>query len=137
MSKYMAMFKSPLNVKDFKFTKLLKERIKHTKHKSPLSRLARADAVQSIHDDLASMDKNSVYYEELTLEIEYIREVEKERLRINIKNALGLDFIGGDCTLAEIGKVLNLTRERCRQIEDQTVKRIRRPLIARKIRCFL
>lgn len=59
----------------------------------------------------------------------------KEQDVINLR--FGLDGENGDGTgktLEEVGKVLGLTRERIRQIQDQALKKLKRTLLAEKDR---
>ena len=42
-----------------------------------------------------------------------------------------------EMTLEEIGKVLGISRERVRQIEVQALRKIRSPLLSRKLRDYL
>ncbi len=79
--------------------------------------------------------KDKLLHKQLCLERDYIRELEKDKLRIKIERVLGQQ-VGGEYTLAEIGKVLGVTRERVRQIEDAAQKMLRHPLIARKLKTY-
>lgn len=139
MNRYQALFKSPLDIESFKFTKLLKEHIKIAAkgQQHQHNKLARSKAILEIYKALSRMDKTSIYYEEMMLEIEYIREVEKVRLRLNIMHTLNTTSAGGDYTLNEIGKVLGISRERSRQLEDAAVRLIKHPSIVAKVRDYL
>jgi transcriptional regulator len=55
-----------------------------------------------------------------------------------INNKLSsLDARGCEFTLEEIGKILNITRERVRQIESSAFKKIKHPEIGKKIVDYL
>jgi hypothetical protein len=69
----------------------------------------------------------------LKLEREYIRRKEKDDLMIEIERVTG-DFVGGAYTLAEIGEVLGLTRERVRQLESSGLKLMKHPNVLRALK---
>jgi RNA polymerase primary sigma factor len=58
------------------------------------------------------------------------REAQVLRLRFGI---------GGknECTLDEVGKQFNVSRERIRQIEQEALQRLRHPSRSDHMRCFL
>ena len=59
-----------------------------------------------------------------------------DRERLVIERRFGF-LDGQDHTLEEIGKELGVTRERIRQIEDKTLKRLQHPAWRRKLRDYL
>lgn len=48
-----------------------------------------------------------------------------------------LGLHGCDFTLSEIGEVLNVTRERVRQIEASAIKKLKHPKMGRVIKAYL
>ena len=70
---------------------------------------------------------------QILLEKEYIRAFEKEKLRIEIERVLKCNS-QGEFTLAEIGEVLGITRERVRQIEAAGIKILRHPRVGQMLR---
>lgn len=48
-----------------------------------------------------------------------------------------LNLYGCDFTLEEIGDILNITRERVRQIETSAIKKIKNPKIGRNMKKYL
>ena len=45
--------------------------------------------------------------------------------------------VNAEMSLEEVGKILGLSRERIRQIEMQAIRKIRSPLVSRKLREYL
>ena len=87
-------------------------------------------------------DENSVSPEENAVEISMKDQIEealstlKERERKILCMRYGLD--GYDpCTLEQVGKEFNLTRERVRQCEMQAIKNLRKPGILRALRDYV
>lgn len=87
-------------------------------------------------------DENSVSPEENAVEISMKDQIEealstlKERERKILGMRYGLD--GYDpCTLEQVGKEFNLTRERVRQCEMQAIKNLRKPGILRALRDYV
>ncbi len=70
---------------------------------------------------------------QLKLEREYIRKKQKDDLLIRIEQKTNQNAAGA-YTLAEIGDILGLTRERVRQIETSGVKLMKHPSILRLLR---
>lgn len=52
-----------------------------------------------------------------------------------ILDSLGLH--GCDFTLGEIGEILNVTRERVRQIESTAIKKLKHPKVGKVIRAYI
>ncbi len=75
-------------------------------------------------------------FKQLKLEREYIRAKEKMDLSILIEKKTG-EPAGGIYTLAEIGRVLGITRERTRQIEASAMKVLKHPNVGRAIKHYM
>jgi len=69
----------------------------------------------------------------LKLEVEYIHTLEKETLQTRIKKLFGQTKTSGTYTLAECGMILDVSRERARQLEDASLKLLKHP---NKLRIF-
>jgi len=140
---------SNLDISKFKYTKLLEKTIKAEKYKgakekasdraSGAEKLIKIKAHSSIDQFfriLASGGKRDLLQlKELKLEKEYIIAKEKEDLKFAIELKTKRP-VGGSYTLAEIGDILNLTRERVRQIEFAAGKVLKHPLTARKLKQY-
>lgn len=74
----------------------------------------------------------------LKLELKYVRQLEKEKLKKIIKHKLKIDYVVGEYTLNEVGIVFNgLSRERIRQIEASVTNRVKHPTSSRKLRNYI
>ena len=83
---------------------------------------------------IRSRDEGEHYLgKQLKLEREYVRKKEKNHLYWQIAKNTGQE-VGGSYTLAEIGNVLGLTRERVRQIEQSAIKIMKHPTALRKLK---
>ena len=60
-----------------------------------------------------------------------------DRERTVIRMRFGLLDDESDRTLEEIGKELNITRERVRQIESSAIKKLKHPKIGRKLKTYI
>ncbi len=72
----------------------------------------------------------------MTEAIEDVLDYVRPRERRVLKLRLGL---GGGIprTLAQVGKIMELSRERIRQIEGQALRRLRHPHLTNKLRDFV
>ena len=125
---YSMRFIPPMNIDTFEYMKALRHmtaRVK-SRERSYTEKTARGLA--------ARMLKMTPV---MVLERAYIREVEKERLRRNIKQVLRVDKIDGEYTLEEVGKVLGVTRERARQIENDALSILKHPTSGRALKEYL
>ena len=135
-------------IPQFEYSKLLKkyiasERVRGTytndKRERSLgnlkqSRIAAIKKINTYIKGLRSGNANDKEYAKLLmLEREYIHAYNLRELRIKIENTLGCDP-NGAFTLAECGKVLGVTRERARQLEDSAVKALTHPDVLRALR---
>ncbi len=88
-------------------------------------------------------DKNSVspsdaiLKDDLKLQIEGVLEQLNEREKAVIKMRFGIMDDESDRTLEEIGKELNVTRERVRQIESSAIKKLKHPKVGRKLKNYI
>ena len=65
------------------------------------------------------------------------RELSTKYIRTLVKEAGINPQLGGDYTLEEIGKIMNVTRERVRQIESMAIKKIKHPKVARPLSAYV
>ena len=88
-------------------------------------------------------DKNAigpmdyVLREDLRGQIDNILEQLNEREKAVIRMRYGLLDDESDRTLEEIGKELNVTRERVRQIESSAIKKLKHPKVGRQLRNYM
>jgi len=88
-------------------------------------------------------DKNTlspteeVLRDDLNNQIDEVLEQLNERERAVIRMRFGLLDDESDRTLEEIGKELNVTRERVRQIESSAIKKLKHPKVGRKLKNYI
>lgn len=88
-------------------------------------------------------DKNSVgpmdfiMKEDLKAQIDEVLDQLNEREKAVIRMRFGLLEDESDRTLEEIGKELNVTRERVRQIESSAIKKLKHPKVGRKLKNYI
>lgn len=88
-------------------------------------------------------DKNSVgpmehiLKEDLKAQIGEVLDQLNERERAVIRMRFGLLDDESDRTLEEIGKELNVTRERVRQIESSAIKKLKHPKVGRALKNYI
>ena len=88
-------------------------------------------------------DKNSVgpmdyiLKEDLKVQIDEVLEQLNDREEAVIRMRFGLLDDESDRTLEEIGKELNVTRERVRQIESSAIKKLKHPKVGRKLKNYI
>ncbi|CCF80845.1 RNA polymerase sigma factor RpoD [Helicobacter bizzozeronii CCUG 35545] len=75
--------------------------------------------------------------EDLKAQIDGVLDQLNEREKSVIRMRFGLLEDESDRTLEEIGKELNVTRERVRQIESSAIKKLRSPQYGRLLRSYL
>ena len=144
-----------INPDTFEYTKLIKGKIKElrlkqnknyykdikhrykqkTNNEDVSARMIRQKATIAVNEEIKNME-SSDYKKMLILERQYIRQIEKDKLKKEIEKS-DIGEAGGDYTLFEIGKVLGVSRERIRQIEDSALKVLRKPENARIMRMYL
>ncbi|WP_104727634.1 RNA polymerase sigma factor RpoD [Helicobacter felis] len=84
---------------------------------------------------VGSMDH--IMREDLKTQIDGVLDQLNEREKSVIRMRFGLLEDESDRTLEEIGKELNVTRERVRQIESSAIKKLRSPQYGRLLRSYL
>ncbi|MEF3190931.1 MAG: RNA polymerase sigma factor RpoD [Campylobacterales bacterium] len=88
-------------------------------------------------------DKNSlnpmdmIMKSDLRQQIDDVLEQLSERERAVIRMRFGLMSDESDRTLEEIGKELNVTRERVRQIESSAIKKLKHPKVGRALKNYI
>ncbi|MRI83492.1 MAG: RNA polymerase sigma factor RpoD [Nitratiruptor sp.] len=88
-------------------------------------------------------DKNTpnplevIMKEDMKHKIDEILEHLNEREKAVVRMRFGLMPDESDRTLEEIGKELNVTRERVRQIESSAIKKLKHPKVGRKIKNYI
>jgi len=74
---------------------------------------------------------------DLKEQIDEVLEQLNEREKAVIRMRFGLLDDESDRTLEEIGKELNVTRERVRQIESSAIKKLKHPKVGRKLKSYI
>ena len=74
---------------------------------------------------------------DLKNQIDEVLEQLNEREKAVIRMRFGLLDDESDRTLEEIGKALNVTRERVRQIENSAIKKLKHPKVGRKLKNYI
>ncbi|MBU1139561.1 MAG: RNA polymerase sigma factor RpoD/SigA [Proteobacteria bacterium] len=87
-------------------------------------------------------DKNSCSPADIAITADLSRQIENILNTLNDREAqvIRLRFgigVSCECTLDEVGKQFNVSRERIRQIEQEALQRLRHPNRSDHIRCFL
>lgn len=75
--------------------------------------------------------------EDLKVQIDDVLEQLNDREKAVIRMRFGLLNDESDRTLEEIGKELNVTRERVRQIESSAIKKLKHPKVGRKLKNYI
>jgi RNA polymerase primary sigma factor len=89
-------------------------------------------------EDKASLSPSDVTLkDDLRIQIENVLEQLNEREKAVIKLRFGIMDDESDRTLEEIGKELNVTRERVRQIESSAIKKLKHPKVGRKLKNYI
>jgi RNA polymerase primary sigma factor len=74
---------------------------------------------------------------DLKHQIDDVLDQLNERERAVVRMRFGLLDDESDRTLEEIGKELNVTRERVRQIENSAIKKLKHPKVGRKLKNYI
>ena len=90
-----------------------------------------------IPDNSSVSPTESVMNDDLTEQIDEVLGQLNEREQAVIKMRFGLLEDKSDRTLEEIGKELNVTRERVRQIESSAIKKLKHPKVGRKLKNYI
>ena len=141
-----------MNIKRFKYNALLKKAINEESASlycsfenkkgriSGVAKLAKAKAVNQVQLHITKLKASDDIYhkllgKELALEKEYLRVYEKQKIINHIENKTGQNA-RGVYTLAEIGQIFGLTRERVRQIQSSAEKVLKHPNVAKKLKDY-
>jgi RNA polymerase primary sigma factor len=90
-----------------------------------------------IEDKTSVAPSEAILKDDLKLQIEGVLEQLNEREKAVIKMRFGIMEDESDRTLEEIGKELNVTRERVRQIESSAIKKLKHPKVGRKLKNYI
>jgi len=89
-------------------------------------------------EDKASVSPvDHILKEDLKTQIDDVLDQLNEREKAVIRMRFGLLDDESDRTLEEIGKELNVTRERVRQIESSAIKKLKHPKVGRKLKNYI
>jgi len=90
-----------------------------------------------IEDKNTLSPTEAVMNDDLNLQIDEVLGQLNEREQAVIRMRFGLLEDMSDRTLEEIGKELNVTRERVRQIESSAIKKLKHPKVGRKLKNYI
>lgn len=90
-----------------------------------------------VEDKNAIGPMDHILKEDLRGQIDLILDQLNERERAVIRMRFGLLDDESDRTLEEIGKELNVTRERVRQIESSAIKKLKHPKVGRQLKNYM
>lgn len=90
-----------------------------------------------IEDKTSLSPSEAILKDDLRAQIEQVLEQLNERERAVIKLRFGIMDDESDRTLEEIGKELNVTRERVRQIESSAIKKLKHPKVGRRLKNYM
>ena len=90
-----------------------------------------------IEDKSSASPVEAVMKEDLKEQIDDVLDQLNEREKAVICMRFGLMDDESDRTLEEIGKALNVTRERVRQIESSAIKKLKHPKVGRKLKNYI
>lgn len=90
-----------------------------------------------IEDKTSLSPSDAILKDDLRAQIETVLEQLNEREKAVIKLRFGIMDDESDRTLEEIGKELNVTRERVRQIESSAIKKLKHPKVGRRLKNYI
>jgi len=90
-----------------------------------------------IEDKTTLSPTDVVLKDDLNNQIDEVLDQLNEREKAVIRMRFGLLPDESDRTLEEIGKELNVTRERVRQIESSAIKKLKHPKVGRKLKNYI
>ncbi|MFT7824296.1 MAG: RNA polymerase sigma factor RpoD [Sulfurimonas sp.] len=90
-----------------------------------------------IEDKETLSPTDAILKDDLNLQIDDVLEQLNEREKAVVRMRFGLLNDESDRTLEEIGKELNVTRERVRQIESSAIKKLKHPKVGRKLKNYI
>ncbi|NPA61394.1 MAG: RNA polymerase sigma factor RpoD [Epsilonproteobacteria bacterium] len=90
-----------------------------------------------IEDKSTISPSDAVLKDDLNSQIDEVLDQLNDREKAVIRMRFGLLEDESDRTLEEIGKELNVTRERVRQIESSAIKKLKHPRVGRKLKNYI
>ncbi len=90
-----------------------------------------------IEDRTTLSPTDEVLKDDLNNQIDDVLDQLNEREKAVVRMRFGLLEDESDRTLEEIGKALNVTRERVRQIESSAIKKLKHPKVGRKLKNYI
>ena len=90
-----------------------------------------------IEDKTTLSPTDAVLKDDLNNQIDEVLDQLNEREKAVVRMRFGLLEDESDRTLEEIGKALNVTRERVRQIESSAIKKLKHPKVGRKLKNYI
>lgn len=90
-----------------------------------------------VEDKTTPSAMDHILKEDLRAQIDEVLSQLNDREQSVIKMRFGLLEDESDRTLEEIGKELNVTRERVRQIESSAIKKLKHPKVGRKLKNYI
>ncbi len=90
-----------------------------------------------IEDKTTLSPTDEVLKDDLNNQIDEVLDQLNEREKAVVRMRFGLLDDKSDRTLEEIGKALNVTRERVRQIESSAIKKLKHPKVGRKLKNYI
>lgn len=90
-----------------------------------------------IEDKTTLSPTDEVLKDDLNNQIDEVLDQLNEREKAVVRMRFGLLNDKSDRTLEEIGKALNVTRERVRQIESSAIKKLKHPKVGRKLKNYI
>ncbi|TLE14939.1 RNA polymerase sigma factor RpoD [Helicobacter apodemus] len=90
-----------------------------------------------VEDKTLAGPMEQILKEDLKSQIDDVLDQLNEREKAVIRMRFGLLEDESDRTLEEIGKELNVTRERVRQIESSAIKKLKHPKVGRKLKNYI
>lgn len=91
----------------------------------------------TVEDKSSASPMDFIMKEDLKSQIDEVLDQLNEREKAVIRMRFGLLDDESDRTLEEIGKELNVTRERVRQIESSAIKKLKHPKVGRKLKNYI
>nr|MBL0721856.1 RNA polymerase sigma factor RpoD [Sulfurovaceae bacterium] len=90
-----------------------------------------------IEDKSTLSPTDNVLKDDLNNQIDEVLDQLNDREKAVVRMRFGLLDDESDRTLEEIGKALNVTRERVRQIESSAIKKLKHPKVGRKLKNYI
>lgn len=90
-----------------------------------------------VEDKRSSSPMDEILKNDLKEQIDNVLDQLNEREKAVIRMRFGLMEDESDRTLEEIGKELNVTRERVRQIESSAIKKLKHPKVGRQLKNYI